>query len=153
MPGLRGGIRDPPPAVGKGPRVRGAIGAGDAVDSGIGLGVVGIDYDPILAKVIVHAETRRAAVARMRRALSRYVILGVTTNLRLLRRIVASDEFEQGQLDTAFLSRLPTDLPSKPPPAAIAAAAWAARSRSHRQPTAATGIPDPWNEASGWRSR
>jgi acetyl-CoA/propionyl-CoA carboxylase biotin carboxyl carrier protein len=124
------------------------------VDSGIGAGsVVGIDYDPILAKVIVHAEDRPAAVARMRRALSRYVILGVTTNLRLLRRIVASAEFEDGRLDTAFLSRLPPDGAPDPPPAAVAAAAWAARSPSARLSGAKPGLPDPWKDASGWRSR
>jgi acetyl/propionyl-CoA carboxylase alpha subunit len=129
-------------------------GPGVRVDSGIGAGsVVGIDYDPILAKVIVHAEDRPAAVARMRRALSRYVILGVTTNLRLLRRIVASAEFEDGRLDTAFLSRLPPDGAPDPPPAAVAAAAWAARSPSARLSGAKPGLPDPWKDASGWRSR
>jgi acetyl/propionyl-CoA carboxylase alpha subunit len=127
-------------------------GPGVRVDSGVAAGsVVGIDYDPILAKVIVHAENRRAAVARMRRALSRYVILGVTTNLRLLRRIVGSAAFEAGELDTAFLSRLPPDAPREPPPAAVAAAAWAGRGEA--APGGADSAPDPWKEASGWRSR
>jgi acetyl/propionyl-CoA carboxylase alpha subunit len=129
-------------------------GPGVRVDSGIGAGsVVGIDYDPILAKVIVRAEDRPSAVARMRRALSQYVILGVTTNLRLLRRIVASGEFEAGRLDTAFLSRLPPDGAHEPPPAAVAAAAWAARSSASPRFAATPGPPDPWRDVSGWRSR
>jgi acetyl/propionyl-CoA carboxylase alpha subunit len=129
-------------------------GPGVRVDSGIGAGsVVGIDYDPILAKVIVRAEDRPSAVARMHRALSQYVILGVTTNLRLLRRIVASGEFEAGRLDTAFLSRLPPDGVHGPPPAAVAAAAWAARSSSSPHFGAKPGPPDPWRDVSGWRSR
>ena len=85
----------------------------------------------------------------MRRALSRYVILGVTTNLRLLRRIVASDEFEQGSSTRRFCPVFRPTCRRSCPRSAIAAAAWAARSRSNRQPTAATGIPDPRNEASG----
>jgi len=129
-------------------------GPGVRVDSGIREGsVIGIEYDPILAKVIVHAEDRPAAVARMRRALSRYVILGVTTNLRLLRRIVASAEFQDGRLDTAFLSRLPPEGVQDPPPAAVAAAVWAARSPSARPSGVKPELPDPWKEASGWRSR
>jgi len=129
-------------------------GPGVRVDSGVAAGsVVGIDYDPILAKVIVHAENRRAAVARMRRALSRYVILGVTTNLRLLGRIVGSDAFEAGELDTAFLSRLPPEAPREPPPAAVAAAAWAGRAESAVVGGMDAATADPWKEASGWRSR
>jgi 3-methylcrotonyl-CoA carboxylase alpha subunit len=129
-------------------------GPGVRVDSGVAAGsVVGIDYDPILAKVIVHAESRRAAVARMRRALARYVILGVTTNLRLLTRIVGSDAFAAGELDTAFLSRLPPDAPREPPPAAVAAAAWAGRAEGAAAAGADSATVDPWKEASGWRSR
>ena len=130
-------------------------GPGIRVDSGIAAGtVVGIDYDPILAKLIVRAEDRGAAVARMRRALSRFVILGVTTNIPLLRRIVASAEFEEGRIDTAFLSRLPPPADDAPPPAVLVAADFVARRRSassgySREPLRS----DPWREESGWRSR
>ncbi|MBU1071922.1 acetyl-CoA carboxylase biotin carboxylase subunit, partial [bacterium] len=65
-------------------------GPGIRVDSGIGQGdVVSMHYDPMLAKVSVHAETRAAAIARMRDALRRYVVLGVTTNGAYLDEILA----------------------------------------------------------------
>ncbi|HET9796148.1 MAG TPA: biotin carboxylase N-terminal domain-containing protein [Thermoanaerobaculia bacterium] len=124
-------------------------GPGIRVDSGIERGSrVGIDYDPILAKLVVRAGDRAAAVARMRRALSEYAILGVTTNLPLLRRIVDSDGFAAGDTDTAFLARLPAVETRRPPAEAIAAAA-AARGSS---PAAATAA-GPWSETDGWRNR
>jgi acetyl/propionyl-CoA carboxylase alpha subunit len=128
-------------------------GPGVRVDSGIERGSrVGIDYDPILAKLVVRAEDRAAAVARMRRALSEYVVLGVTTNLPLLRRVVEAETFARGETDTAFLSRLPPAPTRRPPAAAIVAASAAARG-----PAAATiasaGSEGPWSETSGWRSR
>ena len=126
-------------------------GPGVRVDSGIERGsTVGIDYDPILAKLIVRAEDRAAAVLRMRRALSEYVILGVTTNLPLLCRIAASEAFASGEIDTAFLSRLPPGGERHPPAAAIAAALAAARGagRAGERPAAT-----PWSEGGGWRAR
>jgi acetyl/propionyl-CoA carboxylase alpha subunit len=132
-------------------------GPGVRVDSGIEKGsVVGIDYDPILAKLVVHAGDRASAVARMRRALAECVIIGVTTNLALLRRIAASEAFEKGDTDTAFLSRLGRGTPARPPAAAVAAAAFAAGNPtlSGGGPTGnAASPPDPWVEGSGWRNR
>ncbi|HET7452584.1 MAG TPA: biotin carboxylase N-terminal domain-containing protein [Thermoanaerobaculia bacterium] len=140
-------------------------GPGVRVDSGIERGsVVGIDYDPILAKLIVHAADRAAAVARLRRALDEYVILGVTTNLALLRRIAASAAFENGDTDTAFLSRLDRRAPARPPDAAVAAAAYAAWNVAFAARNAAAlsgagtagraaSAPGPWADGSGWRNR
>jgi len=126
-------------------------GPGVRVDSGIERGsVVGIDYDPILAKLVVRGDDRAAAVARMRRALSDYVILGVTTNLALLRRVVDSEAFERGDTDTAFLSRLPPEPPRRPPAAAIAAAVAAMRGGSRPAAGPAAG---PWRGAGSWRNR
>ena len=127
-------------------------GPGIRVDSGIAEGsAVGISYDPLLAKVVVHAETRRAAIARMQRALRSYVILGVETNLPLLRRVLESQEFASGAIDTAFLSRLPqAPAPSDPPPAAVAAAKAAERAKPERSRGPAP-RPDPWARPSGWR--
>jgi 3-methylcrotonyl-CoA carboxylase alpha subunit len=124
-------------------------GPGVRVDSGIERGSrVGIDYDPILAKLIVRGEDRAAAVARMRRALSEYVILGVTTNLPLLRRILDSEAFASGDTDTAFLARLPGAEPRRPPAEAIVAAA-----RVLAPANAQTAPAGPWSETSAWRNR
>ena len=84
----------------------------------------------------------------MRRALSEYAILGVTTNLPLLRRIVDSDGFAAGDTDTAFLTRLPAVETRRPPAEAIAAAAAAQGSSP-----AAAAAAGPWSETGGWRNR
>jgi len=63
-------------------------------------------YDSLLAKLIVHADTRAAAVSRLRRCLDEIVIEGISTNVSLHRRIVASPDFQAGNFDTHFLSHL-----------------------------------------------
>ena len=127
-------------------------GPGIRVDSGVAAGtVVGIDYDPLLAKVIVRAETRGGAIARMNRALRDFVILGVETNLPLLRRVLESEDFASGRIDTSILSRLPPRAVAGLPEAASIAAE---RLRSRPAPTGAGGSsvrPDPWRSGSGWR--
>jgi len=130
-------------------------GPGVRVDAGIERGSrVGIDYDPILAKVIVRAESRGAAIARMREALSRYVILGVTTNIPLLRRIVASEDFGAGRTDTGFVERLPPPPDSPPPAAAVLAALHeAGGARTGSVSSVLPGAADPWRAASSWRNR
>lgn len=125
-------------------------GPGVRVDSGIERGSrVGIDYDPILAKVIVRATTRAEAIARMRRALSEYVVLGVTTNLSLLARVLASNDFTGGTIDTSLLSRLPEAPPAEVPQAVLIAAALAAARPTGRAPIEAASFVDPWSGSSG----
>ena len=128
-------------------------GPGVRVDSGIERGSkIGIDYDPILAKIVVRASGRDEARRRMSRALRELVVLGVTTNLALLRRVVESPDFESGRTDTSFLSRLPPAADGAPPAAArIAADALLSRSRKSGERSDA-GERDPWREASGWRA-
>ncbi|MGB7859072.1 MAG: biotin carboxylase N-terminal domain-containing protein [Acidimicrobiia bacterium] len=76
------------------------------VDSGIEAGSqVSVHYDPMLAKVIAHAPTRREATETLARALRRAHIHGSTTNRALLVRILEDEEFANGQFDTAFLDR------------------------------------------------
>lgn len=131
-------------------------GPGVRVDSGVEAGsVVGIDYDPLLAKLIVYAPNRPAAVSRMRRALSEYVILGVTTNIALLRRVLEFPDFEEGRTDTALLGRMPGWKSRPVPPAALAAAAWMAGGRSEKRTPSNeedTSAFDPWGSRSAWRN-
>jgi acetyl-CoA carboxylase biotin carboxylase subunit len=88
-------------------------GPGVRVDSGIYPGWnVPMEYDPLLAKLIVHGATGEQAVARLRRALSEYAIGGIKTNLALFRRILLDEEFLAGKADTGFLGRLPAISPS-----------------------------------------
>ena len=63
-------------------------------------------YDPLIAKLIVHAPTRAQAVAKMRRALSETLIGGIRTNIPLHRRILDHPAFEEGRFSTRFLDEL-----------------------------------------------
>jgi acetyl-CoA carboxylase biotin carboxylase subunit len=84
-----------------------AGGTGVRVDSGIyGGGRVPPHYDPLVAKIIVHAPTRAQAIAKMRRALSETIIGGIRTNIPLHQRILAHPAFEEGRFSTRFLDEL-----------------------------------------------
>jgi urea carboxylase len=61
-------------------------------------------YDPLVAKLIVHAPTRTQAVAEMRSALHQTHVAGIETNLAYLRRIVDEPTFIEGRMTTQFLS-------------------------------------------------
>ncbi|MGZ6164141.1 MAG: hypothetical protein ACXWLS_12470 [Myxococcaceae bacterium] len=63
-------------------------------------------YDSLLAKVIVHAEDRPLAIARLQRALGEYVIEGIRTNIPFHRTALADDSFTSGQYDTRLVERL-----------------------------------------------
>jgi acetyl-CoA carboxylase biotin carboxylase subunit len=81
-----------------GPGVRHDMG----IDSG---GVVPIDYDPMLGKLIVHASDRGAAIARLDRALDDFEISGVATTLLLFRALVSNADFRRGDFDVQWLDR------------------------------------------------
>jgi acetyl-CoA carboxylase, biotin carboxylase subunit len=63
-------------------------------------------YDSLLAKVIVHAQDRPLAIARLQRALAEYVIEGIRTNIPFLRAALSDDAFTSGEYDTRFVERL-----------------------------------------------
>jgi acetyl-CoA/propionyl-CoA carboxylase, biotin carboxylase, biotin carboxyl carrier protein len=81
------------PAVG-GVRVDQALGSDQAVSTA---------YDPMLGKVIAHGPDREAARQTLLEALDRTAILGLTTNTGFLRALVASEEFRNATIDTAWL--------------------------------------------------
>jgi len=84
-----------------------AGGTGVRVDSGIyGGGRVPPHYDPLVAKLVVHAPTRAQAIAKMRRALSETIIAGIRTNIALHQRILEHPAFEEGRVSTRFLDDL-----------------------------------------------
>src|SRR5271165_91101 len=62
-------------------------------------------YDPLISKLSVWAPTRERAVARMRRALTEYVVTGIRTNLAFHDKLFAHPEFVAGRYDTGFLDR------------------------------------------------
>jgi acetyl-CoA carboxylase biotin carboxylase subunit len=68
--------------------------------------VVPPHYDSLLAKLIVHAENRPAALARLRRALSEFIIEGCKTNLDFYRRLLANPDYVAGRMDTHLVERM-----------------------------------------------
>ena len=83
-------------------RVPGGPGVRD--DSGVYEGwTVPIDYDPLLSKLVVWAESRDEALRRMRRAVAEYRVVGVKTTLSLFERVLAHPAFVAGDFDTSFL--------------------------------------------------
>lgn len=63
-------------------------------------------YDSLLAKIIVHAETRQHALARLRRALDEFEIEGVVSTASLHKRLARLEEVQAARVDTRFLERL-----------------------------------------------
>ncbi len=63
-------------------------------------------YDSMVAKLIVHADSRQEAVQRMARALDEYIIGGIRTSIMLHQRIMGNKEFREGTFDTSFLEKL-----------------------------------------------
>jgi acetyl-CoA carboxylase biotin carboxylase subunit len=62
-------------------------------------------YDSLIAKLIVHGNTREEALVRMRHALESFIIEGVTTTIPFLRRVIEHPDFAAGKVDTKFLER------------------------------------------------
>jgi acetyl-CoA carboxylase biotin carboxylase subunit len=63
-------------------------------------------YDSMIAKLIVHAETREEAINRMARALDEYIIEGIKTTIAFHQKIMDNKDFKEGNVDTGFLERL-----------------------------------------------
>jgi acetyl/propionyl-CoA carboxylase alpha subunit len=84
-------------------------GPGVRLDSGVmEESVVPLDYDPMLAKLVVWAPDRRTAIERLHRALSEFQVRGVATTLTLFRALVGMDAFRSADYHTAFLDELLT---------------------------------------------
>lgn len=80
---------------------------GVRADSGIARGdEITSFYDPLLVKLIAHAETRDAAIAKMQNALREFCLLGVTTNVEFLQAVLEHETFREGQATTQFLEEI-----------------------------------------------
>lgn len=108
-------------------------------------------YDPMIAKLIVHGRDRDEALAAMRAALGAFEVVGLSTNIAFLQRLVASQPFAGADLDTGLIERhhatlFPDEVP--PPPLALAFAAAALLSA---ETSAAGPAATPWTGLGGWR--
>jgi acetyl-CoA/propionyl-CoA carboxylase biotin carboxyl carrier protein len=127
-------------------------GPGIRVDSGVEEGSeIGVNYDPLLAKLIAYGESRDAAIARARAALRSYPILGIRTNVGFLLRLLDHPAFRTNRVHTGLVDELIGELapPDAAPPAAVAAAARAVSSATVLAKEAAS-TTDPWNTLAGW---
>ena len=82
------------------------FGPGVRVDTGVERGTeVTMHYDPMIAKVIAHGDSREEARARLDRALATTEIAGVEHNVAFLRRVLADESFRDGSYDTGLIDR------------------------------------------------
>jgi acetyl-CoA/propionyl-CoA carboxylase biotin carboxyl carrier protein len=118
--------------------------AGARLDSGVEQGVeVTSHYDPLLAKLIVSARDRTAALARLARALGELRVVGPATNVSYLSALLERPDVRAGELDTGLLERIGDGLRPAPNPElpALALVALIGRPASD----------DPWANRDGWR--
>ena len=130
-------------------------GPGLRVDSGVIQGdYIGVQYDPLIAKLIAHAPSRDAALARAAAALGRFPILGIRTNVPFLRRALRHPQVRRGDVHTGFLDAHLDELtaPVTPPAGVLAAAAYSGWQERSARPTGATQEVrgDPWTLLTNW---
>jgi acetyl-CoA carboxylase biotin carboxylase subunit len=144
------------PSLGRILRLRTPQGAGVRNDLGVREGYeIPIFYDPMLSKLIVHAEDRSACLARARRALEEYRLMGFVHNVALHRWVVEHEEFVAGNYSTRLLDESfdPSRLSQfvSPDELEMMAAALALVEAGVGEASAATGTtPEP---LSSWGSR
>ncbi len=137
------------PAAGVHVRIDGGVREGD---------VIGIHYDPLIAKLIVWDGDRPAALRRLRTALEETRIVGLANNVGFLRAIAAHPAFAAAALDTSFIDRHAAELLPETPPATAEILALATlgvlldRRHAAARQAARSGDPwSPWHAAHGWR--
>ena len=81
-------------------------GNGVRVDTAIYTGYkIPMEYDSMIAKVLVHGKDRQEAIRKMKGALEEMLVLGVETNLDFQHKIMQSEAFVEGKVDTGFIER------------------------------------------------
>jgi 3-methylcrotonyl-CoA carboxylase alpha subunit len=107
-------------------------------------------YDSMVAKLIVHGDTREQALARLDEALSQTRIVGLTTNVQFLRHIIRTDSFATAKLDTALIQREEKALFAQEPLGLALTAASVVANTLHREE--ALQGNDPFSRRDGWRA-
>ncbi|MBD8020546.1 acetyl/propionyl/methylcrotonyl-CoA carboxylase subunit alpha [Brevibacterium gallinarum] len=138
-------------------------GEGIRVDAGLAAGqFIASDYDPMIAKLIVHAPDRASAVQKLIAALGRTAVPGIVTNIDFLRTLMSRDDVKAGELDTGLIDRMSEDeLAHTPAELDLLFAAAAIIEREQRAATAVGAVTvdgaDPagasaWDRPTGWRT-
>ncbi len=140
------------PSTGKISTLIEPAGPGVRLETGIYEGYeVSLYYDPLIAKLVVWAETRAAAIMRMKRALSEFRIIGLATSIPFHQRIMGSTNFIGGVFDTRFLENKVNLAPERTEESAMIAAIAAALA-AHEQRQHAMIMPAPdVSRRGGWR--
>ncbi|MES2102858.1 MAG: acetyl/propionyl/methylcrotonyl-CoA carboxylase subunit alpha [Pseudomonadota bacterium] len=131
-----GGAADLPAAV----RIDSGVREGDSISP---------FYDPMIAKLIVWGKDRTEALSRMAQALAEYQIVGLSTNIAFLQRLIAGQAFSSADLDTGLIERNQAELfpPLAAAPVPVLALAAVALLQSEKN----EGQGDPWQSSHGWR--
>ncbi len=108
-------------------------------------------YDPMIAKLIVHAPTREQAIADLAEACDSVEVWPVRTNAGFLARCLEDPGFIAGDMDTGFIERGLPGLANRPEPSAAALAAACAASMLAGDSGLAEEDPSPWRELAGFR--
>ena len=115
-------------------------------------------YDPLISKLCVWAQDRPQAIARMRRALSEYKVVGIKTNLSFHKLVMDHPAFCSGEYNTGFIDAYKDELLPVEPEADLLAVAAATIAQSHKQARTEEGSqdsnagPSPWQTSVRWRS-
>ena len=126
------------PQAGRIERLR--LPGGVRVDAGVAEGdEVGVGYDPMIAKLVAHGQTRPEALDRLAAALAETAVEGITTNLAFLRWLVDHPVFRAGPVSTSFLTEHP---PLSAPPRRLPAGSWGAPWRLNLPPPPPAPPPD-----------
>ena len=124
---------------------------GVRIDDGVREGdAISPYYDSMVAKLIVHGDTREDALARMDMALGEFHIVGLQTNVQFLRHVVASESFAKADLDTALIQREAAVLFEQEKIGAPIAMAGAIAFTLQQEKALETA--DPFSRRDGWRS-
>ncbi|MBN3785539.1 acetyl/propionyl/methylcrotonyl-CoA carboxylase subunit alpha [Burkholderia sp. Ac-20353] len=139
---MRGGDADGPAGV----RIDGGVREGDTISP---------FYDPMISKLIVWGKDRDEALARMRQALDAYHVVGLSTNVAFLQRLVGSQAFRTADLDTGLIERNERELFPSPEPVgidtiALAVAALLERDARQRR-ISKVDRHSPWAHVGAWR--
>ena len=132
-------------------------GPGIRNDCGVYSGVeVPMEYDPIISKLVVHAETREASIQRMVRALETYTILGVKTPISFLLDVLESQPFADGATYTDFIDTHFADWAPNSADLDLAALAWVADAMAPGSQRTTTTVGQvkhtgPWQSLANWR--
>lgn len=118
-------------------------------------GTVGVNYDPMLAKLITHAPTREEAIAKMLESLSEVVFAGLKSNRDYLRRLLDHTEFRKGHTHTHFIPQHAESLRPKQTTDkswAPFVAAFLLSEGTKKVGVSAEQTSTPWNELGGFRN-